>query len=113
MRKDLGLHPGQINLTQQLKPMGHIAHDTIGLLKSKLGERVISRNDPVNKPPPRSCDLTSLVLFSLGLRQSVGRTQSQHRTQNSGRYRPKGENKLSKIRSNESIAQTSSQWLYD
>ena len=62
LRKDLGLHIYKIKLTQELKPMGHTAHDTIGLLKSKFDEHVISRNDPVNWPS-RSCDLTPLDLF--------------------------------------------------
>ena len=39
--------------------MGYTAHDTIGLLKSKLVERVLSRNDPVNWSS-RSCDLKPL-----------------------------------------------------
>ena len=39
LRKDLGLHIYKIKLTQELKPMGHTAHDTIGLLRSKFGKR--------------------------------------------------------------------------
>ena len=35
---------------------------TIDLLKGKFGERVISRNGPVEWPP-RSCDLTPLDFF--------------------------------------------------
>ena len=41
------------------------AHVTIDLLKSKNGERVISRNGPVDWPP-RSCDLTPLDFFLWG-----------------------------------------------
>ena len=40
----------------------HTAHSTIDLLKSEFGERVISRNGPVDWPP-RSCDLTPLDYF--------------------------------------------------
>jgi hypothetical protein len=40
----------------------HTAGQTIELLNSKFGERVISRNGPVNWPP-RSCNLTPLDFF--------------------------------------------------
>ena len=53
-----------------MKPMEHTAHDTIGLLKSKFGERVVSRNDPFNWPL-RSCDLTTLEVFSLWFPQNL------------------------------------------
>ena len=65
MRKDLGLHAFKINLTQELKPLDHLKRRTIDLLKGKFGERVISRNGPVEWPT-RSCDLTSLDFFLWG-----------------------------------------------
>ena len=43
----------------------HTARVTIGLLKGKFGERVISRNGPVEWPPP-SCNLTPLDFFLWG-----------------------------------------------
>ena len=42
---------------QQDGATSHTARVTIDLLKDKFGERVISRNGPVEWPP-RSCDLT-------------------------------------------------------
>jgi len=48
----------------------HTAHATIDLLKSKFGERVISRNGPVEWPP-RSCDLTPLDYFLWGSVKSL------------------------------------------
>ena len=65
MRKDLGLHAFKIKLTHELKPLDHLKRRTIDLLKSKFGERVISRNGPVEWPP-RSSDLTPLDLFLWG-----------------------------------------------
>ena len=65
MRKDLGLHAFKIKLTQELKPLDHLKRRTIDLLKGKFGERVISRNGPVEWPP-RSCDLTPLDFFLWG-----------------------------------------------
>ena len=43
----------------------HTGRVTIDLLKGKFGERVISRNGPVARPP-RSCDLTPLDFFLWG-----------------------------------------------
>ena len=43
----------------------HTATATIGLLKSKSGDKLISRNGPVNWPP-RSCDLAPLDYFLWG-----------------------------------------------
>ncbi|GFS95952.1 uncharacterized protein TNCV_4277451 [Trichonephila clavipes] len=40
----------------------HTARATIDLLKDTLGDRLISRFGPVNRPP-RSCDLTPLDYF--------------------------------------------------
>ena len=65
MRRDLGLHAFKIILTQELKPLDHLKRRTIDLLKSKFGERVISRNGPVEWPPC-SCDLTPLDFFLWG-----------------------------------------------
>ena len=43
---DFGLQDQpDLRLTSRL---GHTSYDTIALLKSKFGEQVISRNDPVN-----------------------------------------------------------------
>ncbi len=47
---------------QQDGATSHTANITIDLLKGKFGERVISRNGPVEWPP-RSCDLTPLDYF--------------------------------------------------
>lgn len=47
---------------QQDGATSHTAGTTIELLKSQFGERVISRNGPVDWPP-RSCDLTPLDFF--------------------------------------------------
>ena len=44
----------------------HFSGGTIGLLREKFPGRVISRNDDYNWPP-RSCDLTPLDFFSLGV----------------------------------------------
>ena len=46
----------------------HPANVTISLLETKFGERVITRNDPVDWPP-RSFDLTPL--FPVGLRKQA------------------------------------------
>ena len=47
---------------QQDGATSNTARVTIDLLKGKFGERVISRNGPVEWPP-RSCDLTPLDFF--------------------------------------------------
>ena len=47
---------------QQAGTISHTARVTIDSLKSKFGERVISRNGPVEWPP-RSCDLTPSDFF--------------------------------------------------
>ena len=52
----------KIKLTQELKPLDHLKRRTIDLLKGEFGERVISRNGPVEWPP-RSCDLTPMDFF--------------------------------------------------
>ena len=43
----------------------HTARQTIELLRETFGDRIISRNGPVNWPP-RSCDLTPLDYFLWG-----------------------------------------------
>ena len=50
---------------QQDSATSHTARVTIDLLKGKFGERVISRNGPIEWPP-RSCDLTPLDFFLWG-----------------------------------------------
>ena len=65
MRKDLGLYAFKIKLNQGLKPLDYLKRRTIDLLKGKFGERVISRNCPVEWPP-RSCDLAPLDFFLWG-----------------------------------------------
>ena len=50
---------------QQDGATSHTACVTIDLLKGKFGERVISRNGPVEWPP-RSCDLRPLDFFLWG-----------------------------------------------
>ena len=50
---------------QQDGATSHTARVTIDLLKGKFGERVISRNGPVEWPP-HSCDLTPLDFFLWG-----------------------------------------------
>ena len=40
----------------------HTSHQTINLLKAKFGNRIISRNGPINWPA-RSCDLTACDFF--------------------------------------------------
>ena len=47
----------------------HTANATIELLKTKFGEKIISRNGPVNWPP-RSCDVTPLDYFLWGYAKS-------------------------------------------
>ncbi|GFU64339.1 uncharacterized protein TNCV_1634731 [Trichonephila clavipes] len=49
----------------------HTARATIDLLKDTFGDRLISRFGPVNVPP-RSCDLTPLELFFVGLCKVIG-----------------------------------------
>ena len=58
-------HAFKIKLTQELKPLDHLKRRTIDLLKGKFGERVISRNGPVEWPPC-SCDLMPLDFFLWG-----------------------------------------------
>lgn len=48
----------------------HTAGVTIDLLMETFGERIISRNGPVNWPP-RSCDLTPLDFFLWGYVKSL------------------------------------------
>ncbi|GFU61941.1 DUF4817 domain-containing protein [Trichonephila clavipes] len=48
----------------------HTARATIDLLKDTLGDRLISRFEPVNWPP-RSCDLTPLDYFLWGYVKSL------------------------------------------
>ena len=55
---------------QQNGATSHTARVTIDVLKSKFGERVISRNNPVEWPP-RSCDLTPLNFFLWGYIKSL------------------------------------------
>ncbi|GFT63535.1 uncharacterized protein TNCV_870081 [Trichonephila clavipes] len=49
----------------------HTARATIDFLKDTFGDRLISRFGPVNWPP-RSCDLTPLDFFSVGLSKVIG-----------------------------------------
>ena len=44
----------------------HTSGETIGLLREKFPDRVISRNGDYNWPPPRSCDLIPLDFFLWG-----------------------------------------------
>ena len=55
---------------QQDGATNHTARVTIDLLKGKFGERVISRNGPVEWPP-RSCDPTPLDFFLWGHMKSL------------------------------------------
>lgn len=50
---------------QQDGATSHTAHATIDLLRGTFGDRVISRNGPVDWPP-RSCDITPLDFFLWG-----------------------------------------------
>lgn len=50
---------------QQDGATSHTAHVTMDLLQQQFGQRVISRNGPVDWPP-RSCDLTPLDFFLWG-----------------------------------------------
>lgn len=50
---------------QQDGATSHTAHATIDLLKGTFGNRVISRNGPVDWPP-RSCDITPLDFYLWG-----------------------------------------------
>lgn len=54
---------------QQDGTPGHTSRQTINLLRSKFGDRIISRNGAV-KWPPRSCDLTPVDYFLWGLLKS-------------------------------------------
>ena len=54
---------------QQDGATSHPAGQTIDLLKGKFGNRLISRNGPVEWPP-RSCDLTPLDFFLWGYLKS-------------------------------------------
>ncbi|GFY23070.1 uncharacterized protein TNCV_3763101 [Trichonephila clavipes] len=49
----------------------HTLRATIDLLKDTFGDRLISRFGPVNWPT-RSCDLTPLDFFSVGLCKAIG-----------------------------------------
>lgn len=55
---------------QQDGATSHTSSQTIDLLKTQFGEKVISRNGPVNWPP-RSCDLTPLDYFLWGYVKSL------------------------------------------
>ena len=55
---------------QQDGASSHTARVTINSLKGKFGERVISRNGPVEWPP-RSCDLMPLDFFLWGHIESL------------------------------------------
>lgn len=48
----------------------HTANATLDLLRKEFGEKIISRNGPVNWPP-RSCDLTPLDYFLWGYVKSL------------------------------------------
>ena len=55
---------------QQDRATCRTARDTINLLKATFGERIISRNGPVNCLP-RSCDLTPVDYFLWGYVKSL------------------------------------------
>ena len=55
---------------QQDGATSHTAIVTINLLKDTFGERLISRNGPINWPP-RSCDLTPPDFFLWGYVKSL------------------------------------------
>lgn len=55
---------------QQDGATSHTARETINLLAETFGERIISRNGPINWPP-RSCDLTPLDYFLWGYVKSL------------------------------------------
>lgn len=48
----------------------HTANETITLLRQSFGDRIMSRNGPVNWPP-RSCDLTPMDYFLWGYIKSM------------------------------------------
>ncbi|GFX21278.1 uncharacterized protein TNCV_2252261 [Trichonephila clavipes] len=68
---ELNNHDVQELWFQQDGAKCHTACATIDLFKDTFGDCVISRFGPVNWPP-RSCDLTPLDLFSVGLCKVTG-----------------------------------------
>ncbi|GFW20148.1 uncharacterized protein TNCV_2320891 [Trichonephila clavipes] len=67
---ELNNHDVQELWFQQDGATCHTARATIDLLKDTLGDRLISRFGPVNRPP-RSCDLTPLDYFLWGYVKSL------------------------------------------
>ncbi|GFU09147.1 uncharacterized protein TNCV_1319831 [Trichonephila clavipes] len=67
---ELNNHDVQQPWFQQDRATCHTARATIDLLKDTLGDRLISRFEPVNWPP-RSCDLTPLDYFLWGYVKSL------------------------------------------
>ncbi|GFT96289.1 putative DD41D transposase [Trichonephila clavipes] len=67
---ELNNHDVQELWFQQDGATCHTARVTIDLLKDTLGDRLISRFGPVNRPP-RSCDLTPLDYFLWGYVKSL------------------------------------------
>ncbi|GFX52068.1 uncharacterized protein TNCV_4653971 [Trichonephila clavipes] len=67
---ELNNHDVQELWFQQDGATCHTARATIDLLKDTLGDRLILRFGPVNRPP-RSCDLTPLDYFLWGYVKSL------------------------------------------
>ncbi|GFU82672.1 uncharacterized protein TNCV_2900131 [Trichonephila clavipes] len=67
---ELNNHDVQELWFQQDSATCHTARATIDLLKDTLGDRLISRFGPVNRPP-KSCDLTPLDYFLWGYVKSL------------------------------------------
>ncbi|GFX88431.1 uncharacterized protein TNCV_2278991 [Trichonephila clavipes] len=68
---ELNNHDVQELWFQQDGATCHTARATIDLLKDTFGDRLISRFGPVNWPP-RSCDINTARLFSVGLCKVIG-----------------------------------------
>ncbi|GFS55545.1 uncharacterized protein TNCV_1627681 [Trichonephila clavipes] len=68
---ELNNHDVQELWFQQDGATCHTARATIDLLKDTLGDRLISRFEPVNWPP-RSCDLTPLNYFLWAMTATAG-----------------------------------------
>ncbi|GFU29699.1 uncharacterized protein TNCV_4745351 [Trichonephila clavipes] len=67
---ELNNHDVQELCFQQDGATCHTARATIDLSKDTFGDRLISRFEPVNRPP-RSCDLTPLDYFLWGYVKSL------------------------------------------
>ena len=64
-----GIDPDEMWM-QQDGATCHTANETIELLQRRFGDKLISRNGPVNWPP-RSCDFTPLDYFLWGYAKSL------------------------------------------